>query len=148
MPPTWRCSHLSTRRDLRVAKTSVSLVMSALTLTGVLAIGAAPETYAEDCKGVSERTHVTDDFDHHMAWYDVKMDSCATAEYLEKLNGPSDTATMVSLASNLIPGIGAVADYLGVWTMQNRHALEECAKPGTGVTFHEVNNAIIDCKPQ
>ena len=103
---------------------------------------------AQACKGVTERTHVASDFDNKMHWYETKLNSCDTEKTLEQLHHASGAAALGGLIGIAVPPIGMASAAVGVWAWQNQDAFRDCAEHGTGVSFKEVNGAIVDCCPQ
>lgn len=134
---------------MRITKKIVPLMIVSAAVAAVPIAGSTSQVaHAQECKGVSERVKVAQDFDHTMEWYEVKMNSCDVAGYIDTLDKVNSASSLISPITSRIRGVNEAADYLAIWSWQNKDALKECAKPGTGVSFNEVGHAINSCKPQ
>lgn len=103
---------------------------------------------AEECQGVTESRHMASDFDNKMHWYETKLNSCDTQKALDQLHVAGGAAALGGLIGVAVPSIGAASAMIGVWAWQNQDAFRGCAEAGRGVSFKEVNGAVMDCHPQ
>lgn len=129
-------------------KKTLALCASTAILCSSTAILATSTADAQTCKGVTERKLIASDFDNKMHWYETKLNSCDTEKTLDQLHKAGGAAALGGVIGLAVPSVGVAAAGMGVWIWQNQDAFRGCAEKGTGVTFKEVNGAIMDCHPQ
>lgn len=126
----------------------LALCTSAVALCSSIAIVNPAFAQAAECLGATESRHMASDFDNKMHWYETKLNSCDAQKVQDQLHKAGGAAALGGLIGIKVPLVGGVSALLGTWVWQNQDAFRGCVEAGRGVSFKEVNGAVIDCQPQ
>ena len=128
-----------------IVRLGVVAATLAITIGGAAFVAPRPAV-AESCVGVNDYTVVSVEFSHLRQR--ISMDSCAAREFNNVQNDRINVIGIISLflakwpATSIIAGGFALDEYL------SKRTIEDCARPGRGITFLAVDNVVKECAPQ